>query len=607
MLVYSSFAPAYKQPFGATLPHHAHTFHLKITEMPEVTTADLVVFEDGRWQEPVQTIALKQTTESDWSAVFTPEKSGLYFYFFQVQTPGQTWYYGCQSGGYGGIGQVYKDRDAVQMYQLTILAAQDRVPEWYKNAVFYHIFVDRFDNGNPDGHVNAPKPNSFLYGTQADLPYYVKNEAGDIVRWDFYGGNLLGIEKRLPYLKQLGVTALYLSPIFEARSNHRYDTGDYLKIDPVLGTLGDFEHFLKAVHLADMHVILDGVFNHVGADSRYFNLYRHYEDNGAANHPDSPYHDWFTFKHYPDQYASWWGVSDLPAIVKDSEDFQRFIAGQPDSVVDYWTAKGVDGWRLDVADELSDAFIRRIRRSLNAAGDKVLIGEVWEDASHKISYGQRRQYLRGDGLQAVMNYPLRQLLIDFCLQMINPETFVNRVLTLKENYPPTVFNYNFNNIGSHDTVRILTALGGNRAKLKLILQLFFTLPGVPCLYYGDEAGLIGGKDPDNRRFFPWHDLDRGLFAFVQQLIDTRRRQPVFSGAADFHLFSLGQCLGYVRQFKTKRVVCFANPTDESVLVTPEMFTGNLLAAPTQQWVRTQLNGLQLAANGFMMKFQELNG
>ena len=283
--------------------------------------------------------------------------------------------------------------------------------------MFYQIFPDRFANGNPNRVINQPKKNSFIYATEEDEPFYIKNKENEIVRWDFFGGNFKGIQDKIPYLQELGITALYLNPIFEASSNHRYDTNDYFKVDSILGTEEEFRSLIAALHTAGIAVVLDGVFSHVGKNSRYFNISGFYgENSGAARDPQSPYRDWFTFNHYPNDYKSWWGVADLPEVRKENPSFQEFIYGDLDSVLSKWTSMGVDGWRLDVADELTDDFIAGIRKNLLSYQEKILIGEVWEDASNKIAYDTRRKYVFGDHLQGVMNYPLRQQILDILKQ-----------------------------------------------------------------------------------------------------------------------------------------------------------------------------------------------
>lgn len=505
-VTYNSFLPTYKTPFGAVTRQTPVRFTVGVQTVTPVKQIELCVAHDGQWDEE-QALPLRPISPTTYTVTFVPTQVGLYFYYFRIQTMTATVYYGCVDGGYGGPGIQYVLREHVQMYQLTILKSIETLPQWYRDGIAYQIFVDRFNNGNADGHVNAPKANSFIYGQLEDRPLYVRDAQRAILRWDFYGGNLRGIMAKIPYLQRLGVTIVYLTPIFEASSNHRYDTGDYLKIDPVVGTLADFDNLVTALHQAGMHLILDGVFNHVGVDSKYFNQAGHYETLGAAQSTTSPYYPWFTFIHYPNDYDSWWGIHDLPTVDKEAPTYRDFIFGKPDSVIDYWTQRGVDGWRLDVADELPDDFIAGIRRALDRYPDKVLIGEVWEDASHKLAYGMRRHYLEGGGLQAVMNYPLRRLIIHILNGTLTPAEWWRELMTLKENYPASTFQFNFNNIGSHDTPRILTMLEENQQRLRLAVQLLLTLPGVPCLYYGDEAIMLGGKDPDNRAFYPWATAD----------------------------------------------------------------------------------------------------
>jgi len=269
VIEYDSFETSKKAPFGAVVEGTEVDFNIRVHSSNDIQQVILHVAQDGHWDTEHQ-LQMNLGPHS-YQTKFTPISSGLFFYYFEVITSQESCFYGCLDGGFGGEGVIYLKRSDVQMYQLTVMSHVEKIPDWYKHGLGYHIFVDRFNNGNSDGHINNPKPNSFIYGQKSDLPMYIRNNKQEVVRWDFYGGNLLGIEKKIPYLKQLGVTVIYLSPIFEAMSNHRYDTSDYFKIDPMLGTLTDFDRLVKKIHEAGMHVILDGVFNHVGVNSRYFN------------------------------------------------------------------------------------------------------------------------------------------------------------------------------------------------------------------------------------------------------------------------------------------------------------------------------------------------
>ncbi|MFD1392661.1 glycoside hydrolase family 13 protein [Lacticaseibacillus jixianensis] len=574
---YDSFLD--RRPCGALVVNTVLHFTVRGNDADEVL---LILRQEG---QAAQTIPLAHTAEA-FEGSATIGAAGLWFYRFAVVGPGGTSVLAPSLAGSGGPSGEYQDENAAPWYQLTVVQRQETVPAWYENARIYHIFGDRFNNGNADGHVNAPKPNTFLYGQLTDDPYYIKDAAGEVVRWDFYGGNLQGIIQKLDLIQARGFTALYLSPIFEAASNHRYDTGDYFKIDPVLGTLADFKALVAAVHARGMHLILDGVFNHVGRDSRYFNAFGHYPAGGAAQDPASPYADWFTFKHFPDDYASWWGVLDLPAINKQSQSFHDFIAGGPDSVLGYWTGLGVDGWRLDVADELDLAFLRQIRRLLDQYPERVLIGEVWEDASNKIAYGRRRPYLMGEMLQSVMNYPQRALILDFAAGRQAAALVLQKLLTLQENYPAAVFASNFTSLGTHDTPRVLTVLDNDLARLAQAVLLWTVLPGNQVLYYGDEAGLTGGSDPQNRKFYPWGRENAAVLAIYDQAAQWRR-QPVLQAAAAFTGFTFGAGLGIVRTRGAQSLVALFNPTDAPLAFAPPLAAGAYLTPGQQASLRAE--------------------
>ncbi|QIW61718.1 glycoside hydrolase family 13 protein [Lactococcus raffinolactis] len=370
---------------------------------------------------------------------------------------------------------------------------------------------------------------------------------------------------KIPYLKSLGITALYLNPIFEARSSHRYDTSDYMKIDPVLGTESDFKLLVDTLHQEGMHLILDGVFSQVGRNSKYFDFDGKSGGQGAYQTTQSPYFDWFTFNQYPDDYKSWWGIKDLPTIDKTKESFQQYIYGECDSVLSKWNDLGIDGWRLDVADELPDVFIKGIRDTLENYPEQVLIGEVWEDASRKVAYNQHRKYIYGDALHATMNYPFRDIILGLVRGEMTPETAARKLMQLSENYPTDVFLNNFNNIGTHDTERILTQLGQNLTKLDLAVGLLMTLPGVPTIYYGDEAGLVGHKDPENRAFFPWENVNESTRKIYQKWIKIRQSASVLT-TGNLSLFYSDRIFGLIRDDSHETAVFVFNISNQGMMV-----------------------------------------
>ncbi len=309
---------------------------------------------------------------------------------------------------------------------------------------------------------------------------------------------------------------------------------------------------------------MDGVFSHVGKNSLYFNISGDYgDDEGAAKNPDSPYFDWFKFENYPFDYKSWWGIKDLPEIDKDNESFRDFIYGRKNSVLSKWNDLGIDGWRLDVADELPDSFIKGIRENLDRYSEKILIGEIWEDASNKISYGTRRKYILGGSLQACMNYPFRDLIINLLNGNRSCQDVAHQLMTLQENYPKDIFYNNLNNLGTHDTERILTMVG--KENLPIAVSLLFVLPGIPCIYYGDEAGLSGGKDPENRKYFPWDDISPEIYDYYKSWTKKRLLENSLK-EGEFSSFYSDRLLGILRYTDSEVFVEVINPSEDEIKI-----------------------------------------
>lgn len=562
-IYFNAWADEYKRPFGAVAAGEEVTFSIDVNVNQLCEVSLIIRNENGKNQE--EKYEMKGMGNHRFSYTFTlREGKGLYYYYFSVRWKNekeeeQMLFIG--SSAFKGEGKLYNHRHETVPFQLTCFEKPEKTPDWYREAVFYQIFPDRFYNGNPNKEIHSPKRNSFIYADTRDTPLYVRGPGGEILRWDFYGGNIEGVRKKIAYLKELGVNAIYFNPIFKAASNHRYDTADYIELDPMLGEEVQFKQLMDELHEEGIHVILDGVFSHVGKNSVYFNYDGTYgEGKGAYQNPESPYVSWFTFKNYPDVYSSWWGIDDLPEVDKSNKEFQNYIYGEENSVLDKWSKLGVDGWRLDVADELPDYFIEGIRRKLDQYPDRVLIGEVWEDASNKIAYDKRRQYILGNHLHGVMNYPLRNIILDLLQLERSPEELCHRLTTLQENYPRDIFFNNLNNIGTHDTRRIYTVLGGDKEKLKLALSFLLTAPGIPCIYYGDEAGLTGDKDPENRKFFPWEAVDQEIFKHCQQWIAERKQNNALK-YGDLATFYTNEIFGMLRFTDQSYTIYVINPHD----------------------------------------------
>ena len=472
-------------------------------------------------------------------------------------------------------------------WQLTVYEPTP-VPPWFGEGVTYQIFPDRFRRVSlPD--VSHMVGRRWLHSAWEDEPVYLPEENGEVTNRDFFGGSLPGITEKLDYLKSLHVTTLYLNPIFEAASNHRYDTADYRSIDPLLGTEEDFRTLCREAHERGMRVIVDGVFNHTGSNSRYFNAEGYYPELGAAQSRESPYFGWYSFHPWPAQYDAWWGVRTLPAVNEERPDYRDFIFGGEDSVVRRWLRCGADGWRLDVADELPGDFIEGIRAAMDAEKPGAyLLGEVWEDGSNKIAYSRRRRYLLGRETHGLMNYPFRMALLTW-LGGGDAAAFRESMETLRENYPPEAFYGAMNFLGTHDTPRILTLLGaaqmpgtkreraayrlspdermqGTR-KLRLAAMLLYTFPGSPTVFYGDEAGMEGFEDPLNRRTFPWGREDERLTAFFRTLGLLRSQRESLRRGDLRYLYAAGGGLVVERCCGGERTVTALNAGTSPLPVT----------------------------------------
>ena len=435
------------------------------------------------------------------------------------------------------------------------------VPAWWKDAVVYQIFPDRFarESGWQPREPEKRKGSHRFLIRDWDTPvFYPRAEDNAVSSWPFWGGTLRGIEEKLPYLRGLGVTAIYLNPIFEARSNHRYDTANYLRIDPLLGSEEDFASLCRAAAAQGIRIVLDGVFNHTGCDSVYFDACGNY---GTGD----KYRSWFRFgDQYTHGYECWWDVPDLPNVEENEPSYREFLCGE-DGVVRRWLRAGASGWRLDVADELPDSLIREIRTAMKTEKpDAVLLGEVWEDASNKVSYGELREYFLGHELDATMHYPFREIALDFLRGRAGAAECAERLWTIKENYPRENQYACLNLIGSHDRERTLTLLGGDRALLRLAFFLQFVLPGVPCIYYGDEAGMTGGADPYNRGSFPWGREDAGLTETVRSLTELYAAHSALK-SGEFEPLSFGEdVLGCRRWNGAESLTALVNRSDHDV-------------------------------------------
>ncbi len=578
-IYYNAWDLSCKTPFGAVSEREKIRICFYLEKGFPAKGVTLKLREDTSTEaRAVELVPTQSTTDfTIYEAEFSVEQKGLYFYRFEIEAEWGILFVGRDEDASAVI------RDFLPEWQLTVCAADYAVPAWLDGGIMYQIFPDRFRRSGktPLPAVrNSRSVHRDWYGRplfKADVPEYSAN--------DFFGGNLRGILEKLDYIASLGVTVLYLNPIFESASNHRYNTGDYKAIDPYLGTEEDFKKLCQQAAKRGIRVILDGVFSHTGSDSRYFNRENHYPDVGAWQSKDSPYAPWYRFKN-PERtdYDCWWGFTTLPNVNEEDPGFEEFICGK-NGVLDYWMKRGAAGWRLDVADELPDGFLEAVRRRVkqNSSGS-YLLGEVWEDASNKESYGQRRSYLLGSQLDGVMNYPWRTAVLDF-VSGGDGVLFRRRILSLLDHYPRPAIRGLMNPISTHDTARARTVLGvqhpvdgleqGNyqptpeelergRVGLELAAIFQYTLPGFPSLYYGDEAGLSGFSDPWNRRCYPWGREDPELLSFFKKLGQLRRRHPQ-AMKSPLVFLSAEQGLAAFRRGELAAAVCTAPESRKLIL------------------------------------------
>ena len=530
----------------------------------------------------------------DTGALCRDRESGLFYYELLLVRGWDTLF----SNTPNNIDIVFA-REGGSHFRLLVYKNDFCTPSWFAGGVMYHVFLDRFCRG--EGEV-TPNYDAVINPDWANgIPQYARKSGDELSNNVFFGGNLWGVIEKLDYLESLGVTVLYLSPVFEAYSNHRYDTGDYEKIDAFLGGDEAFDALIREAHARGMRIVLDGVFNHTGDDSRYFNRRGTYGEGGAYRAESSPFAKWYRFRSFPDDYECWWGIRILPRLDHTNENCRRYFTGD-DGIIARWNARGVDGWRLDVADELSDDFLDEMRRVVKKStkGEGLIIGEVWENAVDKIAYDTRRRYLSGDQLDSVMNYPFRNAVLAF-LKDGDAETFYHILTEIYASYPQAVSHSLMNLLGTHDTARILTLLGdGGKGEflpndtlahlsltkeerknaltlLKLASVLQFTVFGVPSVYYGDEAGIEGYGDPFCRKPFPWGREDPELLSHYRALGKLRREHPALTHGEFRFLSHDATSFTFERVSDGERLLVLANIGEKKVFSIPRgsvnAFTG----------------------------------
>ena len=531
--LFNSFDPYFKQPFGAVRAGQSVHLSLCIPEELGYVDPHLVLQKEGRYDVPVH-YRMKFDGQTPHQNHFSVDVAlndvGLYFYYFDLYTDFRRIVRGPDNCG------VVSWQEG-ESWQITVYEADFETPAPIKGKVFYQIFPDRFCEGVENKPM--PFPDRLYQADKHAEPFWQPNEVGGHLNEDYFGGDLKGIQMKLPYLRKMGVDYLYLNPIFEAHFNHRYNTADYLNVDPLLGTNEDFVALCAEAKKYGIGIVLDGVFSHTGSDSRYFNREGRYGEGG---------------------------------------------------VIDTWLRRGAAGFRLDVADELPDSFIEKVRTAVKRVSpDKFLLGEVWEDATTKFGFDKRRTYLLGKGLDSVMNYPFKNAVLGFVCGRDAGQTMTD-ILTLCEHYPAPALDTALNFLSTHDTERALTVIadepanGRGRAwqsgrcvtgdayeegmlRLRMAYAIIYTLPGVPCLYYGDEIGMQGYRDPFNRGFYCWDSHEERLRPVLAQLAQLRHSCEAFRTGALRVLRAEGGILHYQRIGEAETAEIIVNRT-EHIIVEP---------------------------------------
>ena len=599
-ILFDSKQTQFKSPFGTLTPNQECTLNIHIPSTVQAGTVSCVLnYEHGETAQIIPlTFRMKKGPYDIFQGKFSIPHTGLYYYYFRID---------CKTGTF----KLLKQGDDTNMesgdlWQVSCVPENFTTPDWAKGATIYQVFPDRFHKSGKVDLTGKLEPYTIHRHWYEEVEWRPTPE-GIVLNNDFYGGNFQGITEKMDYIASLGTTILYLNPISKSFSSHRYDTGDYKTPDPMLGTMADFKTMVDAAHARGIKVILDGVYSHTGSNSLYFNKNGAFSGKGAYQSTDSPYHSWYTFHSWPDSYNSWWSFDTLPTVNKMDPAFIKYIITDEDSVIAHWLKAGADGFRLDVADELPDEFLKLLYDRVKEINpDALVLGEVWEDASSKQAYGKRRTYFTNAELDSVMNYPFRTAIINYIRGWDSGKALKETIMSIVENYPPQVVACNMNLLGTHDTARILTALvddfDGSReekarrrlsrnqfdvARERLLAASFlqYTLPGSPSLYYGDEACMEGYRDPFNRRPYPWGHEDWEFMEHFKRLGALRKKHEALR-LGDIHFFAAeDKHIGFTRSYNGKTLKIYINRSaDIWEIPTEKILLGYNLQLVAEDWL-----------------------
>ena len=555
-----------KSPQGACRAGGEVCYTLKISHIHSADEVFLILIDD--LDNSVKRIKMPIVSDADgcytFKATLTYENAGLFWYYFEVRFKGGK-YFLCKTKSF----DAEPTAEVRESWAQIVYKTEPKTNKAFQSGVMYHIFVDRFKKSG-----TVISKNSMVL--RKDWGGEITENSTDFIKInkECFGGNLQGITNKLDYIKKLGVSTIFLSPIFDAYSYHKYDVADFEHIDTMLGGEEAFDALIKTAKAQGINILLDGVFNHVGSDSIYFNKLNRFKSQGAYQSKQSKYYDWFTFEEFPDKYSSWWSIDTLPQFNESNVKLQEYMAGV-NGIITKYMKKGILGYRLDVADELTDPFLDKIckRTRVNKA-DAIILGEVWEDAATKIAYDKRRHYFSGVQLNSVMNYPLKNAILEFVCKG-NAEALQEAFYLIHDHYPLYVQRNLMNFLGTHDTKRILTVLdeaakerGDNATAinmLKIASAIQYCAMGVPAVFYGDEVGVHGGEAPFCRVCFPWGAEDKNILAWYKKLGNLRSGEIFAAGDCKVILAHSGVFI-FERTYKKQRIIIAANSGQEEFLL-----------------------------------------
>lgn len=548
----------FKCPKGTIAKGNEVKFKLEVSEDANPVDVYLMIKND---EDQDYTYEKMQKNEKYYEKTLKFKTNGHYWYKFKLVFKDYSLYVSKTFDAYS-----YVSEEPGEDFFQQVTEKEYTCTNSMQGGIIYQIFVDRFCK------VGKVVPRTPLV-LRDDWGGAIKKNTTDpiLINEEVFGGNFKGITSKLDYLSDLGVTVIYMCPISEAYSNHKYDTADYMKVDSMFGSEEDFKELIDKAKEKGIQIIIDGVYNHTGSDSIYFNRKGRYAEAGAFQSTDSKYHKWFDFIDYPKVYESWWGIDTLPKVKGDCTEFHDYIAGDG-GVIEKFMKLGIGGVRLDVVDELANDFVKKISNKVKEFGKhKVIMGEVWEDAGTKIAYDYRRRYFSENQLNSVMNYPIKSSLLNY-IKSGDPIELVSTIRMLQNNYPKVVQDNLMNFLTTHDTVRFRSELQeiaeGNEEQanklMKLASAVSFTMSGVPSIFYGDEYGMKN-NDGSSRGCFDWENYQNETFKWYKHLAKIRKMKVMKDGDLNILYAKHGKFI-YERVNENERVVVLTNMTDTSLKV-----------------------------------------